>query len=106
MGKTGEWLYGCLRGSYTEGRQRRLLSWGCLKTGIQILNKETVVLKGLARSEGSGGTGGYLQYVYLLGLWNSMNLGREEEEFLDQRRVSAKQKEKPLSLTITGNKPM
>lgn len=39
MDKTGERLYGCLHGSYIEGRQRRVLSWGCLKTGIQILNK-------------------------------------------------------------------
>lgn len=33
-------------------------------------------------------------------------LSREEEEFLDQGRESAKQREKPLPLTITGNKPM
>lgn len=65
-----------------------------------------MVLKGLVRGEGSGWAGGYLQYVYLLGLWNSMNLDRKEEEFLDQKRVSAKQREKPLPLTITGNKPM
>lgn len=65
-----------------------------------------MVFKGLVRSERSGWVGGYLQYVHLLGLWNSMNLGREEKEFLDQKRVSAKQREKPLPLTITGNKPM
>lgn len=52
------------------------------------------------------GLGDNLQYMHLLGLWNSMNLGREEEEFLDQKRVSAKQREKPLPLTITGNKPV
>lgn len=32
--------------------------------------------------------------------------GGEKEEFLDQGRVSAKQREEPLPLTITGNKLM